>query len=529
MKLRIEPIIYALLICILPNFAISDRLVVSHKDVKVSDLDTRVIYVGDVPFISLNGLARAFKARTYFRRETTKLVVFFPSMQVKVAAGSSFLEFGSRMKQLPYSALFLDSEVYVPADAFMGLLKDLIFPALVYSIDRGSTRHIVADRFSTKSSIPFRERNGDRTPPTFSSQNINLTDIAYEEKENGLVVKFAATRSFRDSDFATFFKAGNWFYLTIYGGVCDTLKFSSVNPISTILKVEAIPQGNSLQLSFQFNREFTSSDIHYDARSNQILLSLFYPLNKDIKKKIEEAKTAWVIDTIVLDPGHGGKDSGTPGHWGYMHEKDIALDVALRLGRLLEQKKDLKVIYTRTTDKFIPLWRRPEIANKSGGKLFISLHVNSCETKSASGIEIYLLAPSESEDAIKVAEKENSVIQLEEEEDRRKYEGYDDIYNILANMVHSVNMKDSEKLAEIMSKNVSSKLSQRNRGVKQANFYVLVGASMPKILFEMGFNSNRSEAKKLNSKKYRQLVAETLYKSVVEFKEISDQSVVQRD
>jgi N-acetylmuramoyl-L-alanine amidase len=266
--------------------------------------------------------------------------------------------------------------------------------------------------------------------------------------------------------------------------------------------------------------------VHYDLRNHDILLSLFLPLNRDIKRKIEEAKTAWIIDTIVLDPGHGGKDPGTPGRWGYMHEKDIVLDVALRVGRLLEKRNDIKVVYTRKTDEFIPLWKRAEIANKSGGKLFLSLHVNATpKISNAEGLEFYLLRPGRSEEAIKVAEAENSVIHLEDEADKLKYQGYDDITNILANMVHSTNMRDSETLASILSRNFTEIVTQKNRGVKQAGLYVLVGADMPKLLCELGYNTNKNEARKLNSSRHRQKMAEAIYKSILEFKEVSDKTI----
>ncbi|HRD18323.1 MAG TPA: N-acetylmuramoyl-L-alanine amidase, partial [Candidatus Marinimicrobia bacterium] len=213
------------------------------------------------------------------------------------------------------------------------------------------------------------------------------------------------------------------------------------------------------------------------------------------------------------------------------HEKDIVLDIALRLGKLLEQRNDLKVVYTRKNDEFIPLWKRTRIANDSAGKLFISLHINALPSgtrSSAEGIELYLQNPTiRTQESIEVARLENEVIKLETSEDKAKYKDYDNPSHILANMVYNTYLHDSEKFAEILSRNISEYVPQKNRGVKQANFYVLVGASMPNLLCELGYNDNRNDAKKLNDPAHRQKIALALYKSVIEFKEYCDQSVAQ--
>ncbi len=524
-KMRLRVFILSVIILVLSGLGFTEQLILVYPAPKAANSDIKVLNFGNTPYMSVTDLAKSYKVRTYYRKETGKIVLFFPGEKIKVSAASTFVVIGSKMMHMPQPALLVDKEIFVPVYPFMSLLKESVIPTLQFTIsDKGKEYTF---REYKDSSIFSRSIPGSSYRKEFLKKTgvINLTGIQYKEKKNGLSIKITTTQPFRDSDFSTFFRKGNWFYLTIYGGYCDSLTLSKNNPTSSIERVEAITSGNSVQLCFKLRQQFISSDIHYDLSTGKILLSLFLPLNKEIKKKIEEAKTAWIIDTIVIDPGHGGKDPGTPGRWGYKHEKDIVLDIALKLGKLLEKRKDLKVVFTRKKDVFIPLWKRTEIANKSGGKLFLSLHVDACKDKSVNGICLYLLSSGESEDAVRAAERENSVIQLEGSEDKKKYEGYDDISNILANMVHSVNMQDSEKFAEIMSNSLSKKVPQLNRGVKQANFYVLVGASMPKVLCEFGFNSNRTEARKLNSRKHRQLIAESLYKSIIEFKEMSDRSI----
>ncbi len=522
-SMKIKLITIFLLLHTLVFGALSERLTVAYPTPPDKDCKIKILMINKAKYVSARDFAKAFNVRTYFQKESGKIVLFFTKKKIKITVNNSFVMFDAQVFQMTGPALLIDEDIYVPATSFLELVKQNTIPSLQYSVTTSAEPYYIKENTVVHAATVVAQ------PGRRHSQNVNLTGIRYKEKANGVTVRIAAKGTFKDSDFSTFFKGNNWFYLTIYGAECDSLTLSSVNPTNAFQRVEAIATGSSVQLGFRLNRQFKSADVHYDLRSGSILVSLFLPLNRDIKRKIEEAKTAWIIDTIVLDPGHGGKDPGTPGRWGYMHEKDIVLDVALRIGRLLKKKKNLKVVYTRKTDVFIPLWKRPEIANKSGGKLFISLHVNGlANNHTANGMEIYLLRPGRSEDAIRVAEAENAVIQLEEPEDKVKYQGYDDITNILANMVHSVNMRDSELVAGILSRNFTQHVNQKNRGVKQAGFYVLVDADMPKLLCELGFNSNKAEARKLNSGKHRQKIAEAIYRSILEFKEVCDKSVSQK-
>jgi len=499
--------------------SISEKLVLSYPVPGNTDHPIKIMTVDKTRYLSAQDFADAFGIRTYYRKESGKIVLFFEKSKIKLTANNPFLMFDAQVFQMPVPAVLIDEKIFVPAVSFLTLVKQNTFPELQYAISQTADKVYVNENRIAHPGRP--------TTPGGTVEGVSeLTSIRFEEKANGVAVRVKAPGTFTDSDFSTFFKGEKWFYLTIYGASCDSAMLSSIYPTNSFQKVVAIPTGSSVQIGFQLNRQFKSADVHFDLRNNDILLSLFLPLNRDIKRKIEEAKTAWIIDTVILDPGHGGKDPGTPGRWGYMHEKDIVLDVALRVGRLLEKNRKIKVVYTRKTDVFIPIWKRAEIANKSRGKLFVSLHVNATKKiSSAEGLEFYLLRPGRSEEAIKVAEAENSVIHLEDDVDKLKYQGYDDITNILANMVHSTNMKDSELIASILSRNFTESVAQKNRGIKQAGFYVLVGADMPKLLCELGYNTNKNEAKKLNNAKHRQKMAEAIYKSILEFKELSDKTI----
>jgi N-acetylmuramoyl-L-alanine amidase len=162
------------------------------------------------------------------------------------------------------------------------------------------------------------------------------------------------------------------------------------------------------------------------------------------------------------------------------------------------------------------LWKRTQIANNAGGDIFISVHANST-TKSSkiSGFETFLLRVGKTEDAIDVAKRENSVIALEDKS--YKYTSLSDAKLIVATMAQNADMKASEDLADMIQQNMSKNIQSKDRGVKQAGFHVLIGASMPNVLFEAGFLSNPGEAAQLGKAKYRREISKALYSSVEQF------------
>ncbi|HEX9829376.1 MAG TPA: N-acetylmuramoyl-L-alanine amidase, partial [Bacteroidota bacterium] len=249
-----------------------------------------------------------------------------------------------------------------------------------------------------------------------------------------------------------------------------------------------------------------------------------------MRQNLESVRARWKLDVIVIDPGHGGRDPGTIGVAG-TKEKDIALSIGLKLGKLLEEKlKDVKIVYTRKTDKFVELYRRTQIANEAGGKLFISIHCNSTERKpsNAQGFEIYLLRPGKEESAIQIAERENSVVQFEENYQER-YKQLTEEEFIILTMAQSAFMKHSENFAEIAANSLGRELNTKRGHVKQAGFYVLVGASMPNALVETGYLSNRTEEKILKSAQGQTKIAEALFKGIKEYKEVYERALREGD
>jgi N-acetylmuramoyl-L-alanine amidase len=218
------------------------------------------------------------------------------------------------------------------------------------------------------------------------------------------------------------------------------------------------------------------------------------------------------ISRIVIDPGHGGQDTGTIGPHGLM-EKDLCLDVALRLGRLIEEKlPGAEVVYTRKDDTFIPLEERTAIANQAKADLFVSIHANSSHDRSARGVETFYLNFATSEESMEVASRENALSQ----------ESLHDLQDLIKKIARNEKIEESKELASDIQDSLAQRLqlvshSERNRGVKKAPFVVLIGANMPSVLTEISFVSNPSDEKLLRRSDQRQRIADGLYRGITAY------------
>jgi len=237
------------------------------------------------------------------------------------------------------------------------------------------------------------------------------------------------------------------------------------------------------------------------------------------------ARERWSLDTVVIDPGHGGKDPGATANG--LYEKDIVLDVAHKLGDYIENRLDVDVVFTRTGDRFIPLEERGHMANEAGAKLFISLHVNAARARAAHGTETYFLGPSKTEAAEEVMERENSVIKYEDNTER--YEEYDEQALVRQTLTQSAYMRQSEELASHVQSQFESRVQRKSRGVHQAGFYVLWSASMPSVLVELGFLTNPQEARYLNSDRGQTLLASGLFRAVRSYKQNYEKGIYQAE
>ena len=215
------------------------------------------------------------------------------------------------------------------------------------------------------------------------------------------------------------------------------------------------------------------------------------------------------INRVVIDPGHGGHDEGTSGPKGLL-EKDLVLDVAQRLGKLIEQRMGSEVIYTRTDDTFVPLEGRTELANEKKADLFLSTHANSSPVAPrVTGIETYYLNFTQSKDSLEVAARENAT------SDKTVFDLRDLIQKITLQEMAEESREFAERIqASLYSLSARNFPGEKNRGVRKAPFVVLIGANMPSVLVEIGFLTNPKEESLLRKPDYRQKVAEALYRGI---------------
>lgn len=217
------------------------------------------------------------------------------------------------------------------------------------------------------------------------------------------------------------------------------------------------------------------------------------------------------VGRIVIDAGHGGHDAGSSGPGG-LKEKDLVLSVAQLLGELVEQRLGWEVVYTRTDDTFVPLEQRTEIANNKHADLFLSIHANSSSVRAATGIETYYLNFTTSRAALEVAARENA------SSEKTVY----DLQDLLQKIALRDKVDESREFASRIQNSLYSMSSKaaartRDRGVRKAPFVVLIGASMPSVLAEIGFISNPRDEAMMKKPEYRQKIAEALYKGVAAY------------
>jgi N-acetylmuramoyl-L-alanine amidase len=476
-------------------------------------------YVQDgLTYISLDELSSALGIRTFWNDQTKKLELRVKNYRIKFTADNPFVGITTlttnevSVQQLPISVTLHEGKLHAPIAFFLPLFNDLSEKRLAL--------------FRTAEAVHV-EPPRPASPDNIEASPFDITSLSFEPKLNGYLVRIGATKRF--DEFESWQKPDGWLYVTIANAKADIERINAARPAGIFSKILAIQYPTSLQLTFKLAKNVASSEIVSDPSSNDILLSLRFPTaadslaaegeRRELLSALEGARKRWKLDVIVIDAGHGGGDPGAIGVT-RVREKDVTLGVALKLGKLIERNlKGVKVVYTRKTDTFVELYRRGQIANEAGGKLFISIHCNSMRRKPhpMNGFEIYLLRPGRTEEAVRIAERENAVIKLEKGYEKRYQELTEENF-ILVTMAQSAHMKYSERFAEILEQEMGNHLIIADDGVKQAGFLVLVGASMPNVLVETGYLSNRKEEKFLKSKAGQEKIAEAVYLAVKKYK-----------
>lgn len=449
-----------------------------------------------VTYISLQSLSAKFKIKCATHQQNGKVELFSQDYAMKFANNNAFIVITQRQNlsqevvQMPVSSLQKNGFLYVPWYFVSPLLEKYL------------GRQIAIQKAITQ---PFA---------AITPKRPEVLTVKIEEKLNGTLVRFVFNNIVKE--YSAVLQDG---MLVVKAAPASELwkETPEIESNSVIESMTVTAEKRETIFKLKVNQQYATHELVATGEKS-LMLTIHKKKFGEFSREQDPKKSKWKFDAVVIDAGHGGKDYGAIGVNNTI-EKEINLAIALKLGAAIEREMpDVKVIYTRKNDTFVELFKRGKIANEQNGKLFISIHCNSVPHKlnGPHGYEIYLLRPGRTQEAISIAERENSVISYED--NPKRYQKLTDENFILVTMAHAANMKYSEKFSELLDKQLRQDVDIVSKGVKQAGFYVLVGASMPSILFETGYVTNEQDAAYMKSTKGQQEIASALCKAVKSFK-----------
>ena len=508
---------FSLLFLIITNLYGSDIIIKrGNQSVKIPSVNLR-----GTEYVSTNLLANKLGANYFFNQKKQKSEIKFVDFNLKFTANNQFVILTAKKSQknqifqLPVSAKLINNDIYIPIKytvKYIGYASGL----QTNYIDDDNTVSIESKNINTNKIIEWNETIIDRNTVKY-----DLFSAKIENKSNGTLLRIATKRKIPDPTSSI---SNNVLYIFLNNVTVDKNVISTLKAKGFIKSVVVKHVSGNPQLEIRLKEGYDKYEIFYDEDIGELLVSIHNKFLKN-EKSVEEEIEKWKFNVIVLDAGHGGKDPGAIGLNG-VREKDINLAVVKELGALIKKNmKDIEVAYTRDDDSFVELYKRGKIANEKKGNLFISVHCNSTAKRptTANGFEVYLLRPGRTKEAIDIAEFENSVITYED--DPTRYKQLNDENFILVSMAHASNMRYSETFADMLNNEWIKQVDLPSRGIKQAGFYVLVGASMPGILIETGFITNKNDVKYLNSRNGQKEIAKAIFSSILKYKNYYDTSL----
>jgi N-acetylmuramoyl-L-alanine amidase len=487
-----------------------------------------------ITYVSAKEFSKILSGNFYYNSTAQKVEMKFQNYNLKVTAKNQFFVISSKFNyenevyQIPISTQFIKNDIFIPILYSIKYIELAYQKKLIYD-DKAKNLIITNDPIDI-----FEKVVSDGSKPKVTVTKKKIIDSKYDiygievsEMTNGTLIRLETTR--RINMFRSSILGGKLLFL-VSGASIDPDFEKGFKSTGVVKSMEVKHVKGNKQIEFTLKNGSTiSNSMHSSSKdidTDDILITIQNNALDKFTKDISAEKAKWNFDVLIIDAGHGGKDPGAIGV-SKVREKDVNLKVALELERLIKEKiPTVKVVLTRDDDTFIELFRRGKIANENNGKLFISIHANSIGKKSSQtrGFDVYLLRPGRTDKAIEIAEIENSVIEYEDNSER--YQKLTDENFILVSMAHSAYMRYSERFAGILNQNWSKYVKAiPSRGVKQAGFYVLVGASMPSVLVETGFLSNKKDEAYLNSKKGQKEIANTIYKSIVDYRKFYDEQM----
>lgn len=469
------------------------EILVKEKESKSSLGSFVTIEAGRYEFIPLRRFAEVLEIPCTIQSSRKQITLQIPHRPVTVHAINPFIHIGSSWRQMPVAALILDGEYYAPLTFFLEILRE---------------------------QFPFRIEMDQVTSTLWISRTRqNIVGVQIDDKENGTLIRIALSRPIQESNLFIS-ETNGWLYADLYGGSIEGFSTTSVRRNTrTVERLSTIQLSrDTARLGFQLLKKVKEREVKVSNSPPEIQIALrsHEEVPASLLNELEREREKWKIDLIVIDPGHGGRDPGALGANG-SKEKDFTLKIAKEIKAQIERELQVKVLMTRESDKFVPLEDRGNIANRAGGKLFISIHADSNPKKGLRGHTVYFMGPAKTEEARRVAQFENSVIRFEDSSS--KYAGLSETAFILAANAQNSYNKESEEFAAILDREIKARQTAAGFGVRQAGFYVLHGTSMPNILLETAFISNKADEKLLATRAFHLSIASAVCQSIREFKE----------
>ncbi len=525
-------IIYFLLIILICGSVYPQRLYKITTFINGRETTLSYIERNGADYASAKEISSLLAESQFYNSDAAKFEIKFREYSLKVTAKSQFVvlnrkkDNNQKTYQMPLSTLLIRDDIFVPLAYFIDFLKLAYGKNIIYDSPNKNLTVTDVPYGGEPPGVPREtitegsKKSEAKTVSEKPAGKYDVESITIEDKSNGTLIRLKANRKIPIPRHSI--SNGNLF-LFLPGVTIAPDIINQVKPAGLVKRIKkTVVSAKNIQLEFALADGYANSEAFQDVESNDIMVTI---RNKQIETASSVSpgtKSKWNFDAVVIDAGHGGKDPGAIGVTG-VKEKTVNLAIALKLGKLIsENLPGIKVIYTRDNDEFVELYKRGKIANEYGGKLFISIHCNSTEQKDISyrGFEVYLLRPGRTQKAISIAEFENSVIKYEDNPNR--YQKLTDENFILVSMAHSQYMRYSESFSDILNNEWKKSVEIPSLGIKQAGFYVLVGASMPGVLVETGFLSNRKDEARLASAEGQREIAGAIFESVKKYKENYD-------
>lgn len=444
---------------------------------------------GDALLYSLSGLNSILGGKIEWVEKGYSVRMILDTNRMTFTAGSPYINFNGTVYSLIYPARIIKGALYVPAKTFTPLLDQARAENINWDADSKTLR--------------------------ISPEWYNITDVAISPKKNGILVEIFVSDQM---EYEIFQSEGNWLNINFAGGKVNQSKVTGAANRSYLADLNAFQFESSAQVSLQFHKPFKK--FYHSYKTDPIRLQIAIEdesFNPD--SSMTEANRIGPdekIDAIVIDAGHGGTDFGAIGRDKKTREKDITLEIARELARIIREDKQFKVVMTRNKDVYVPLEDRAKIANDAHADLYVSIHCNASPRSVANGYEIFYLAAAKNDTARAVAQLENAPFLVDDPSLKENSGG--DVAFILNDMIQTEFQAESADLAYMVDMEMRRKIEIKSRGVDGAGFVVLNRVYMPSVLVETAFISNPDEERMLRDDAFRTTLAQSIYDAIKRFK-----------